>query len=67
MQIGSKSLLAQVNKLVGEGNWKIVQMKFLFHILYHSCLMLDYESLYEFFKSLNVQNNPSMHWFETKG
>ncbi len=67
MQKGSKSILAQMNRLVGEGNWKIVQMKFLFHILFHNHPMLEYESLYELFRSLNVLNNPSMHWSNTSG
>jgi hypothetical protein len=26
--------------------------------------MLEYESLYELFKSLGIPNNPSMHWFD---
>jgi hypothetical protein len=29
--------------------------------------MLEYESLYELFKYLNVPKNPSMHWFDTSG
>jgi hypothetical protein len=29
--------------------------------------MLEYESLYELFKSLGVLNNPSMHLFNTVG
>ncbi len=29
--------------------------------------MLEYESLYELFKSLNVPNNLSMHWSNTSG
>jgi hypothetical protein len=29
--------------------------------------MLKYESLCELFKSLNVPNNPSMHWFDSDG
>jgi hypothetical protein len=27
--------------------------------------MLEYESLYELFKSLGVLNNPNMHFFDT--
>jgi len=67
MQRGSKSILAQMNIHVVERNRKIIKMKSLFHILFHSRLMLEYESLYEFFKSLNVPNNPSMHWFDNSG
>jgi hypothetical protein len=42
-------------------------MKSLFHILSHSHPKLEYESLYELFKCLNVPNNPSMHWSDTSG
>jgi hypothetical protein len=34
MQKGSKSILAQMNKLAGEGNRKIVQIKLLCFIFY---------------------------------
>ncbi len=46
---------------IGETNWKMVQMKPLFHILAHGCPMLEYESLYELFVNLQVPNNPTMH------
>ncbi len=42
-------------------------MKSIFHVLLHGCPMLKYESLCELFKSLNVPNNPSMHWFDSNG
>jgi hypothetical protein len=58
---GSKSILVQVNRLVGEGNWKIVQMQSIFHVLFHGCSMLEYESLYDLFKNLNVSINSSIH------
>jgi hypothetical protein len=56
-----------VNRLVGERNQKIVEIKSLFHILFHNHPMLEYEYLYELFKSLNVPNNPSMHWSNITG
>lgn len=36
-QRGSKLVLTQVNKPMGKGNWKMVQMKTLFHVLTHGC------------------------------
>jgi hypothetical protein len=42
-------------KPMGEGNWKMVQMKTLFHVFTHDCPML------ELFVSLGVPNNPTMH------
>jgi hypothetical protein len=60
-------ILAQVKKFASEGNQKIVQMKFILHVLYHGHLMLKYESLYELFRSLAVPNNPSMHWYDIVG
>jgi hypothetical protein len=42
-------------------------MKPIFHVLFHGCQMLKYEYLCELFKSLNVPNNPSMHWFDNDG
>jgi len=66
-QRDSKSILAQINRLAKERNKKISQMKSIFHILLHGCLMLKYESLYELFKSINVPNNPSMHWSDNDG
>jgi hypothetical protein len=56
-----------MNKLAGEGNQKIVQMKSLFHIFSHNHPMLEYESLYELFKCLNVPKNPSMQSIDTSG
>jgi hypothetical protein len=64
---GSKSIFVQVNRLVGEGNWKIIQMKSIFHVLCHGRLMLEYESLYDLFKKINVPNNSSIHWFNNGG
>ncbi len=64
---GSKSILVQINRLVGEGNWKIVQMKSIFHVLFHGRSMLEYESLYDLFKSLNVPNNSSIYWSNNGG
>jgi hypothetical protein len=32
--------------------------------LSHGCPMLEFESIYELFRSLNVPNNLSMHWFD---
>lgn len=58
---GSKLILVQVTRLVREGNWKIVQMQSIFHVLFHGRSMLEYESLYDLFKSLNVPNNSSIH------
>jgi hypothetical protein len=63
----SKSILAQVNKFVGEGNWKFVQMKSIMHVLSHGRPMLEYESLYELFWSLMVPNNLNMHFYDTIG
>jgi hypothetical protein len=60
-QRGPKSILTQINKHVGEGNWKMVQMKALFHVLTHGHPMLEYKTLYELFVSLGVPNNPTMH------
>lgn len=40
-QRGPQSVLTQVNKLMGEGNWKLVQMKVLFHVFTHGCPMLN--------------------------
>jgi hypothetical protein len=56
-----KSILTQVNKLVREVNWKMVQMKALFHVLNHGHPMLEYKTLYELLASLGVPNNPTMH------
>ncbi len=56
-----KWILTQVNKLVGEGNWKMVQMKILFHVFTHGHPMLEYETMYELFANLGVPNNPTMH------
>jgi hypothetical protein len=64
---GSKFVLVQVNIPIGEGNRKVIQMKCIFHVLFHGHPMLEYESFYELFKSLNVPNNPSMHWFDNVG
>jgi hypothetical protein len=50
--------------LVGEANYKVVHLKTLFHILEHGCPMLEYEYLYEFFVSLQLLNNPTMHWYD---
>jgi hypothetical protein len=50
--------------LVGEANHKVVHLKTLFHIFAHGCPMLEYESLYELFVSLQVFNNPTMHWYD---
>jgi hypothetical protein len=61
VQRGPKSILTQVNKLVGEGNRKMVQMKALFHVFTHGHPMLEYKTLYELFASLGVLNNPTMH------
>jgi hypothetical protein len=61
-QRGSKSILAEVNNLMGEGNPKMVPMKTLFHV---SCLMFNYESLYELFASFRVPNNPTMFNYES--
>jgi hypothetical protein len=36
---GLKSVLTQVNKPMGEGNWKMAQMKTLFHVFTHGCPM----------------------------
>jgi hypothetical protein len=66
-QRGPKSILTQVNKLVGEGNWKMVQMKTLFHFFTHGHPMLEYETLYELLASLGVPNNPTMHWLDFVG
>jgi hypothetical protein len=60
-QRGSKSILAKMNNLMGEGNQIIVPMKTLFHVFAHGCPMFNYESLYELFASLGVPNNPNMH------
>ncbi len=60
-QRGPKSILTQVNKPMGEGNRKMVQMKALFHVLTHGHPMLEYKTLYELFVSLGVPNNPIMH------
>jgi hypothetical protein len=49
-----------VTQHVGEANWKIIQMKTLFHILAHGQPMLEYEFLYALSISLGVPNNPSM-------
>jgi hypothetical protein len=46
---------------VGEGNWKMVQMKILFHVFTHGHPMLEYETMYELFANLGVPNNPTMH------
>jgi hypothetical protein len=62
---GFQFILAHVNKLVGKGNWKIMQMKFILHVLSRGCPMLEYESLYELFRSLIVPNNLSMHGYDT--
>ncbi len=60
---GSKFVLVQVNRPIGEGNRKDIQMKCIFHVLSHGCPMLDFKAFYELFKSLNIPNNPSMHWY----
>jgi hypothetical protein len=60
-QRGPKAILTQLKKPIGEGNWKMVQMKTLFHVLTHGCLMLEHETMYELFVSLSVPNNPTMH------
>jgi hypothetical protein len=46
-QKGSKFVLAQVNKPIKEGNRKVVQMKCIFHVLFHGHPMLDFESFNE--------------------
>jgi hypothetical protein len=63
-QRGSNLILAQTNNPMGERNWKIVQMKTLFHVLAHGHSMLEYETLHELFVSLRVPSNPTMHWFD---
>jgi len=35
---------------------------YFLHVLFHGHPMLEYESLYEVFKSLGVLNNPNVHW-----
>jgi hypothetical protein len=60
---GAKSILAKSNKLMGEGNWKVVKIKTLFHVLSHGHPMLEYESLYEMFVSLGISKSPTMYWF----
>jgi hypothetical protein len=39
-------------------------MKCIFHVLFHGCPMLEFKSICELFKSLNVPNNLSMHGSE---
>lgn len=39
----------------------MVQMKILFHVFTHGRPMLEYETMYELFASLDVPNNPTMH------
>jgi hypothetical protein len=51
---GSKSILVQVNRPIEEGNRKVIQMKCIFHVLFHGCPMLKFESFYELFRSLNI-------------
>lgn len=63
-QRGPKSVFTQVNKPMGEGNQKMVQMKDLFHVFTHGHPMLEYEAMYELFARLGVPNNPTMHWFD---
>ncbi len=64
---GSKFVLAQVNRHIGEGNKKFIQMKCIIHVLFHGRPMLEFESFYKLFKSLNVLNNLSIHWFNNVG
>ncbi len=51
-QWASKSILEEVQCPIGEANWKVIQMKTLFHILARGCPMLEYKSLYELFVNL---------------
>jgi hypothetical protein len=53
---GFKSILGKINKHVGEGNKKMVQMKMLFHVLAHGSLMFEFETLYELFGGLEQSN-----------
>jgi hypothetical protein len=53
---GPKSILGKINKHVGEGNQKMVQMKMLFHVLAHGSLMFEFETLYELFGGLEQSN-----------
>ncbi len=62
---GPKSILAKANKLMGEGNWKVVKIKTLFHVLSHGHPMFEYESLYKMFVSLGVSKSPTMYWFNS--
>ncbi len=63
-QRGFKFILAQVNKFASEGNRKIVQKKFILHVLSHGHPMLECESLYELFRSLAVPKKLSMPWYD---
>ncbi len=42
-------------------------MKCIFHVLSHGHSVLKFKSFYELFKSLNIPNNPSMHWSNNVG
>ncbi len=42
VQKGSKFVLAQINRLAGEGNKKVVQVKCIFHVLFHGPPMLEF-------------------------
>ncbi len=42
---GTKLVLTQVNKPMGESNHKMAQFKTLFHVFTHGHLMLEYETL----------------------
>jgi hypothetical protein len=66
-QWGPNSILQQVNKPFRKRNQKIIQLKSMFHILSHGCLMLEYETMYDLFASLKVPNNPCMHWSNSIG
>jgi hypothetical protein len=48
--------LGKINKHVGEGNQKMVQMKMLFYVLAHGSLMFEFETLYELFGGLEQSN-----------
>jgi hypothetical protein len=63
VQRGPNSIMQQVNKPPKKGNRKIVQFKFLFHILSHGYPMLEYEKMYDLLANLKVLDNPNMNWF----
>jgi hypothetical protein len=47
---GSKFILVQVNRPMGEGIIKVIQMKCIFHVLFHGRPMLEFELVMSFSK-----------------